>query len=344
MYDVMVIGAGPTGCVAAKILAEKGYKILLVEKCKMPRYKSCSGILIKKSMELVECYFGECIPSSATCSPTENKGMIFIDDKGKEYRFEQEGMNVWRSSFDNWLATKAADCGVEIRDCTMAVSCEEIEDRVRITLRNGENYLVEAKYVIDCEGVTGSIKRKLLNITPAYITTYQTFNEGSIDLDSHYFYAYLQPGLSEYDAWFNVKDNFLIFGVAVQDVSQIGDYYNKFISHMKTHNNLHISRQVKEEKWLMPRIGQECKIDYGIGRIIFAGEIAGFLNPMGEGISAGMESAYHVAGAIESCFDSPERVRARYEADTKDLRGYMKRQWDLVDGMAETFKIRRLYE
>lgn len=88
MYDVMVIGAGPTGCVAAKILAEKGYKILLVEKCKMPRYKSCSGILIKKSMELVECYFGECIPSSATCSPTENKGMIFIDDKGKEYRFE----------------------------------------------------------------------------------------------------------------------------------------------------------------------------------------------------------------------------------------------------------------
>lgn len=45
----------------------------------------------------------------------------------------------------------------------------------------------------------------------------------------------------------------------------------------------------------MPRIGQECKIDYGIGRVIFAGEIAGFLNPMGEGISAGMESAYNVA-------------------------------------------------
>ena len=59
---------------------------------------------------------------------------------------------------------------------------------------------------------------------------------------------------------------------------------------MKTHNNLHIYRQVKEEKWLMPQIGQECKIDYGIGRIIFAGEIAGFLNPMGEGISAGMEA------------------------------------------------------
>ena len=31
------------------------------------------------------------------------------------------------------------------------------------------------------------------------------------------------------------------------------------------------------------------------GRVLFAGEIAGFLNPMGEGISAGMESGYCVA-------------------------------------------------
>ena len=93
---------------------------------------------------------------------------------------------------------------------------------------------------------------------------------------------------------------------------------------------MQIFRQVKEEKWLMPRIGQECKIDYGIGRVIFAGEIVGFLNPMGEGISAGMESAYHAASAIESYFDAPEKVRVCYEANTKELRGYTKRQWDLA--------------
>lgn len=28
MYDIIVIGAGPTGSTAAKILAEKGYKVL----------------------------------------------------------------------------------------------------------------------------------------------------------------------------------------------------------------------------------------------------------------------------------------------------------------------------
>ena len=34
MYDVMVIGAGPTGCVAAKILAEKGTKFCLLRSVK----------------------------------------------------------------------------------------------------------------------------------------------------------------------------------------------------------------------------------------------------------------------------------------------------------------------
>lgn len=38
MYDVIVIGAGSAGSTAAKILAEKDYQVLLVEKFKMPRY------------------------------------------------------------------------------------------------------------------------------------------------------------------------------------------------------------------------------------------------------------------------------------------------------------------
>ncbi len=100
MYDVIIIGAGPSGSTAAKILAEKGYKVLLIEKFKMPRYKSCSGQLIKKTMDLVQTYFGEAVPISTMCAPTENRGMIFTDDKGRSFRFEQNGLNVWRSTFD----------------------------------------------------------------------------------------------------------------------------------------------------------------------------------------------------------------------------------------------------
>lgn len=97
MFDVIVIGAGPTGSTAAKTLADKGYKVLLVEKFKMPRYKSCSGQLIKKSMDLVQAYFGVSVPASTMCVPTENRGMIFTDDKGRSFRFEQDGLNRRRN-------------------------------------------------------------------------------------------------------------------------------------------------------------------------------------------------------------------------------------------------------
>ena len=83
MYDVIIAGAGPAGCTAAKTLAEKGYKVLLAEKFKLPRYKSCSGQLIKKTVDLVREYFNADVPDRAMCTPTENRGMILTNDKGR---------------------------------------------------------------------------------------------------------------------------------------------------------------------------------------------------------------------------------------------------------------------
>ena len=338
MYDVIVVGAGPAGCTAAKALAEKGYKVLLVEKFKMPRYKSCSGVLIKKSMELVKKYFGEAVPEYVMCTPTDNRGMIFTNDAGKEYRFEQEGLNVWRSHFDGWLVEKAKESGAAVRDGVAALSCTEKDGVVEVSLHGQRNFTEGARYVIDCEGVVGALKRKITGEVPGYITTYQTFNEGSIDLDPHYFYAYLQPELSEYDAWFNVKDDLLVLGVSVKDMDKIRYYYGRFIAYMEEKHYLRIDRQTKEEKWLMPHIRPGCRVDYGVGRILFAGEVAGFLNPMGEGISAGMESGYCAASAVMKHFDNPETVREAYRQSTENLKSYMQRQWNFVGGMAGTFR------
>ncbi len=338
MYDVIVIGAGPAGATAAKILAENGCKVLLTEKFKMPRYKSCSGQLIKRSVDLVESYFGEAVPASAMCAPAENKGMVFTNDRGRAFRFEQNGLNIWRSSFDSWLADKASQWGAEVRDSTAALSCEERGGIVTVKLKSEGTCAEQAKYVIDCEGVTGVLKRKLLGRNPARITTYQTFNQGVIDLDSRYFYAYLQPEFSEYDAWFNVKDNQLVLGVSVKDGRAAEGCYARFISYMEEKHGLRIDRQLKVDKWLMPHIRPGCAIDYGVGRILFAGEIAGFLNPMGEGISAALESGYWAARSIIRRFDRPDLAGVAYRDSTTGLHSYMKRQWSLVAGMTDTFK------
>ncbi len=337
MYDVIVIGAGPAGCSAAKALADGGKSVLLVEKLSLPRYKSCSGVLIKRSMELTERYFGESVPEAALCLPVENRGMIFTDDRGKELRFEQEGRNVWRADYDNWLARKAEAAGAELRDNTAALECSDFPDHIEVKLHGKEFYSEKARYVIDCEGVVGAFKRKLTNCSAEYITTFQTFNKGEISLDPHYFYAYLQPELSEYDAWFNVKDDMLVLGVSVKDMSKTGEYYANFLEYMRKAHGLAVERQIKEEKWLMPRVRPDFNIDGSVGRVFFAGEAAGFLNPMGEGISSALESGYQAARAICESFSDPAAAAVKYGIYLRPLRTYMERQWHFVGTIAKTF-------
>jgi flavin-dependent dehydrogenase len=345
MYDVIVIGAGPAGCTAAKTLSDKGYKVLLTERFALPRNKSCSGILIKKSVELIKLCFGADVPDSVKCEPFRSMGMILTDEKGREYRFEQEGINILRSRFDHWLAQLAEKSGAEVRECASAVSCSESEGSVEVCIKGSvsSKYTERASYIIDCEGVAGTLRRSLVN-TPAKnnIHTFQTFYEGSVELDPHYFYAYLQPELSEYDAWFNVKDNMLVLGTAVRDPAGIDFYFNSFISYMKDRHNLKIKNKVKAEKWIMPRISSGCDVNYGMGRVLFAGETAGFLNPMGEGISAAVESAFNAANAVSKHFNNPDFVIQDYKSSSLNLRTYMQRQWAFTAELSGTFSEMKL--
>jgi flavin-dependent dehydrogenase len=343
LYDVLIIGAGPTGSSAAKELAANGYNVLIVEKFKMPRNKSCSGILINKSIQLLTLYFGNYPPQTVMCTPRENRGMILTNDEEKEYLYEQKSLNIWRNAFDYWLVQKAVSAGAKLKDDTTVVNYEEQDNFVVIKLKNKDQgeYSEKAKIVIDCSGAVCSIKRKLFHFPKNYIYTYQTFNKGFIDLDYHYFYAYLQPQLSEYDAWFNVKDNYLIFGISGKDKTKTGLYYSKFIEYMIQKHNAQVDVPEKVEKWIMPHILSGCQINYGIGRILFAGEAAGFLNPMGEGISSGLESGFAAAKAIQqvdlySQFDVQTIITA-YMRNTITLKTYMERQWRFVAGLSKKF-------
>ncbi len=42
-YDVIIVGAGPGGCMAARRLG-RGLKVLLVDTCRLPRHKACGAL------------------------------------------------------------------------------------------------------------------------------------------------------------------------------------------------------------------------------------------------------------------------------------------------------------
>lgn len=97
------------------------------------------------------------------------------------------------------------------------------------------------------------------------------------------------------------------------------------------------NKQLRTDKWLIRNIEPQFDIDYGSGGILKAGEAAGFLNPMGEGISSALESGYAAALAIISNFDHKQNVIEDYKRNAAEVQGYMKRQWQLVGRMSKKF-------
>jgi len=301
--------------------------ILLVEKKSLPREKSCSGILIQKSIKVVEKEFGK-IPERIFSQPVLNQGIIITNEEGQVYPYQSEGYNIWRNTFDEWLALNAEKAGAELRTSTKVMGCEEKEDHVLVQL---EDYTEKARWVIACDGAGSRIKRNILEVDGDYIITYQTFCRGMIYLDSAFFHAFLDTSLSQYDAWFNVKDDYLIIGVGVKDASKMKEYHSCFVSYLESNFNLKIGSVEMEETGLMPHIRSGFNMDLGKGRVLFAGEAANLLNPIGEGISIALASGYFAGEAVIGGGD----VLRCYSDGLQDEIDYMLRQWRFLGSISE---------
>src|SRR5437868_15542451 len=53
-YDAAIIGAGPAGSAAARLLAQAGWRVALVEKSEFPRRKVCGEFISATTMPVLE--------------------------------------------------------------------------------------------------------------------------------------------------------------------------------------------------------------------------------------------------------------------------------------------------
>jgi geranylgeranyl reductase family protein len=157
-WDVVVVGAGPAGSSAARVAAEHGAKVLLLDRAAFPRYKTCGGGLIGISLEHV--------PASVLATVEQRVTSVRFTLRGRArstHRSRSPFLSlVQRDRFDQALVDAAVAAGVTFRD---GVSVKAIVDDlggVTVTTSDGE-YL--AKTLVGADGAGGRIGRHV-GVTP----------------------------------------------------------------------------------------------------------------------------------------------------------------------------------
>lgn len=151
-YNVIVVGAGPAGSLAARKTAEKGLKVLMIEDHKeVGRPVHCSGWLngCPYTEKLVNEFGREKI-----ITPVD-RWRVWTASGEIAYEFKfNGGYFLDRTHFDQFLTKKAVQAGAELSISTKVIDVIKEEERIEgvIVKRKGKTITLHSDILIGCDG------------------------------------------------------------------------------------------------------------------------------------------------------------------------------------------------
>jgi len=168
--DVLVIGAGPAGTVAASIVNKAGFTVQIVEKMKFPRFVIGESLLPRCMEALEEAGFLEAVQAKGF---QDKSGAKFVKD-GKicDYEFADQFTKGWetayqvpRSEFDKTLADTVEKMGVPVHYETTVTGIEfnGSDSVTTVKDKEGKESQIRARFIIDGSGY-GRVIPRLFNL------------------------------------------------------------------------------------------------------------------------------------------------------------------------------------
>jgi flavin-dependent dehydrogenase len=339
--DVLVVGGGPGGSTIAALLAERGRRVILVEKDKHPRFHIGESLL-PLNMELFDQLglrdevdrIGMLKPGAEFVSPHHQKPEIFDFAKACDKRFPY-AYQVRRSEFDHMLFRHAAAKGAEmIEECRVGDIDFLPEGGAVVKARDsaGRSHSWRARFIVDASG-----RDTLLSGKFGFKRRSRKNNTAAIY--GHFTGARRLPGKAEGNitiAWFDagwfwfiplLDGTTSVGAVAPAEFfkSRKSDLHSFFTSTIAA--NAEIADRLKDAQLAGP-VTATGNYSYGSTRMwgkdfILVGDAFAFLDPVfSSGVYLAMKSAFYGADAVATCLDEPRRAtQALRRFDRQTRRG-----------------------
>lgn len=159
MDDVIIIGAGPAGSTAARLLSQRGKHVRVLEKSAFPRKKPCGGAITSRALPLLPQSFQNHVLSAPVFWTFRGRKGARTIPTSRPFCY-----TVDRTNFDAWLAVEAERSGAKIVFGTT----------VTAFAFDGEEYLVKtsqgyyrSRYLVGADGAKG-ISAKYFGLSRAH--------------------------------------------------------------------------------------------------------------------------------------------------------------------------------
>ena len=333
LFDVAIIGGGPTGSTAATFLARQGHRVVVLEREKFPRFHIGESLL-PHSMEaferlgVVEKLDARFLPkygAEITTSCGTNSAKIFFKDG--LFAKHDRAYQVTRSEFDKLLLDHSAENGATVLEETGVESLEFGPEDVGLTIsgRDGSRK-IRARYLLDCSG-RGSMVGQYFKLKQNYA------NLKKFSVFAHWENVARDEGITGSfirlirgrDRWFWMIP-LTATKMSIGIVMDIADF-----KALKKPPGQMLEEAVREQPQIWSRMARAERVtevysasDYSYrntslcgDRWLLAGDAAGFIDPIfSTGVFLGIRSGEQAAEVLHEVLEQPARRAAvfkRYE-------------------------------
>ncbi len=158
-YDVLIIGGGVAGCSAAIQLAERGKRVLVLEKQRYPAHKLCGEFLSVEVLAMFERLGVGGAVWQAGARPIDHTVITTTDGAVFESALPGTALGLSRYTLDRLLFEQARAVVAEAQDGVAVRSVEGGLDEGFVVETAGERF--EARLVLGAYGKRGLLDRKL---------------------------------------------------------------------------------------------------------------------------------------------------------------------------------------